>query len=50
MGLSVAAEPAYVSAFGTHCADVVHQFRGNSSVSLEIRAAVQFFSHNEPPD
>lgn len=35
-GLSFTAKPAYTSAFGTHRADVVHQF-GNSSVSLEIR-------------
>lgn len=35
-GLAFAAKPAYRGVFGTHCADVVHQF-GNSGVSLEIR-------------
>lgn len=35
-GLSFPAKPAYWSAFRTHCADVVHQFK-NCSVSLQIR-------------
>lgn len=48
-GLSFSTEPAYMNAFGTHCADVEHQF-GNSGMSSEIRAAMLFFGHNEPPD
>lgn len=48
-GLSFSAEPAYTSAFGTHCADVVHRF-GNGGMSSEIRAAMLFFGRNEPPD